>query len=159
PKLIHNFQILANSYSNSFSELHSLEHDLEKILLLSNSNNMKRISDEVRRRLNDMLLYCKKFSMNRQLLEQLFNQTMHSKFYNKMKEILKTKNLISRKQSLTAIVQVHKQFVQIARLNSQLFLNDYQLDLIHQNIQTKYPNFENTLRHMAELGHLQVKLN
>ncbi|CAF3674106.1 unnamed protein product [Adineta steineri] len=157
PKLIHNFQILANSYSNSFSELHSLEHDLEKILLLSNSNNMKRISDEVRRRLNDMLLYCKKFSMNRQLLEQLFNQTMHSKFYNKMKEILKTKNLISRKQSLTAIVQVHKQFVQIARLNSQLFLNDYQLDLIHQNIQTKYPNFENTLRHMAELGHLQDK--
>ncbi len=158
PKFIDSFQSLAESYSNSLSELHSLERELQNILL-SSTNNIKRIPDEVRRRLNDMIFFCKKFSTNRILLEQLFGETMNYKFYNKMKEIFKTKNFISRKQSLTAFIQIHKHFLQISRLNSQKILSDHQLDLILQNIQikcsTQQKSIEDILKHMAELGYLQ----
>jgi hypothetical protein len=154
-KLLDLIQSLAESYSNSLSELHSLERDLEKILLSSN-NNTKRIPEEVRRRLNEIILCCKKFSHDRQLVEHLFGQTMNYKFYNKMKEILKTKNLISRKQSLTAIVQIHKHFLQISRLYSQNFLSDQQVDSIHENMQAKCAKHEDALKNMAELGYLQV---
>ena len=64
---------------------------------------------------------------------------MNYKFYNKMKEMLKTKNLFGTKQSLTAIVQIHKHFLQISRLNSQNFVTDLQLDLILENIRVKMP--------------------
>jgi hypothetical protein len=149
PKLLDLLKSLAESYSHSLSELHSLEKDLQ---ILSN-NNTKRIPDEVRRRLNEMILLCKKFSTDRKLVEAFFGETMNYKFYNKIKEILKTKNLISRKQSLTAIVQIHKHFLQISNLNSQKFLSDQQLDLI---IQIKCSKYQEILKHMAELGRLQV---
>ncbi|CAF3948002.1 unnamed protein product, partial [Rotaria sp. Silwood2] len=123
--------------------------------------NIKRIPDEIRKRLNDMILFCKKFHNDYTLLEQLFGQTMNYKFYNKMKEILKTKNFISRKQSLTAIVQMHKHFSKISRLNTYNFLSDYELDKILQNIQIKcfkqQKYIEEVIKHMTELGYLQDK--
>ncbi|UJR28057.1 hypothetical protein I4U23_009313 [Adineta vaga] len=137
------------------------ERDLRNILLPSN-NNIKRIPDEVRRRLNEMILLCKKFSIDRTLLEQLFGPTMNYKLYNKMKEILKTKNLISRKQSVTAIVQMHKHFLQISSLQTQHCLTEQQLDLILQNIHDHFSEkqtyFEDIIKHMTELGYLQDKL-
>jgi hypothetical protein len=160
PKLIDCLESLAESYSNSLVELHSLERELQKFIF---SNNIKRIPDEVRKHLNDMILLCKKFRNDRILLEQLFGEKMNYKFYNKMKEIFKTKNLISRKQSLIAIVQIHKHFIQIAHLHSQNFLSDQQLDLILQNSQIKCSKqqkyIEEMIEHMAKLGHLQVKLS
>ncbi|CAF0821315.1 unnamed protein product [Rotaria sp. Silwood1] len=160
PKLIDYLQTLAESYSNSLIEFHSFERELQK-LLLSSHPNIKRMPDEIRKRLNDIILFCKKFHNDYTLLEQLFGQTMNYKFYNKMKEILKTKNFISRKQSLTAIVQMHKHFLKILRLNTYKFLSDHELDRILQNIQIKcfkqQKYIEIIIKHMTELGYLQDK--
>jgi hypothetical protein len=155
PKLIDSLESLAESYSKSLSEFHSFEHDLQKFV---SSNNIKRIPDEVRKRLNEILNLCKKFRNDRLLIDQLFNETMYLKFYNQIKEILKTKNLINRKQSLTAIVQIHKYFTQ---LNTRNYLSDQQLDLIIQNIQIKcskeHKFIEENIKNMVKLGCLQVE--
>jgi hypothetical protein len=88
----------------------------------------------------------------------LFGEIINLKFYNQIKEILKTKNLINRKQSLTAIIQIHKYFTQINTRNS---LSDQQLDLIVQNIQincSKEQKFiEEKIKNMIKLGWLQVE--
>ncbi len=158
PKLIDSLETLAESYSKPLSELHSFERELQKFIF---STNIKRIPEEVRKRFNDILSLCKKFRNDRLLVEELFGETMNYKFYNKLKEIFQTKNLINRKQSLTAIVQIHKHFIQISRLRSQSFLSDQQLDLILQNIQIKcskqQKSIEEMMKNMAKLGYLQVK--
>ncbi|CAF1606650.1 unnamed protein product, partial [Adineta ricciae] len=160
PKLIENFQTLVSSHSSSFAELYSLERDIQRVLFSSNSNT-KRIPDEVRRRFNEIMVFCTQISVDRLLVEELYGPTMNYKFYNQVKEILKTGNIINKKQSLTAIVQIHKHFLRISRLHTRNYLLDQQLDTILENIQTWYPEkqdyFEDLLKHMAELGCLQVK--
>src|SRR6202044_2243600 len=104
PKLIDSLELLAESYSKSLSELHSFEHELEKII---NS----RIPEDIRKRLNDIISHCKNIRNDRILIEKFSNEIMNSKSYNKLKEIIKTKNFISRKQSLTIIIQIHKYFI------------------------------------------------
>ncbi|CAF0798896.1 unnamed protein product [Rotaria sordida] len=160
PKLIDYLQILAESYSNSLAELHCFERELQK-LFLSSHMNIKRIPDEIRKCLNDMILFCKQVNNDHTLLEQLFGSTMNYKFYNKIKEILKRKNFISRKQSLNAIVQMHKYFLKISRLNTYNFLSEYELDKILQNIQIKcfqqQKYIEDIIKHMTQLGYLQDK--
>ncbi len=154
-KIIESLESLAESYSKSLFELHSFERDLQKFV---SSNNIKRIPEDVRKRLNEILNLCKKFRNDRLLIDQLFGEIINLKFYNQIKEILKTKNLINRKQSLTAIIQIHKYFTQINTRNS---LSDQQLDLIVQNIQincSKEQKFiEEKIKNMIKLGWLQVE--
>ncbi|CAF3379440.1 unnamed protein product [Rotaria socialis] len=156
-KLIDCLQSLAASYSNSLAEIHSLERELQSLLVSSHSA-IKRIPDEIRKRLNDLILFCKKLSNDPKLLEQLFGQTMNYKFYNKMKEILETKNFLSRKQSLTAIVQMHKHFLKISNLNLNNILSAHELDKIfeHKCFQQD-KHVQESIKHMAELGYLQDK--
>ena len=157
PKLLELFETLAESSSKSLMEFHSLEYELQKLIF---SNNIKRIPEDIRKRLNDILSICKNFRHHRIFVEELFGETMNYRFYSTMKEILRTKNLINRKQSLTAIVQIHKHFTQISRLNTYHLLSDRQLDLILQNIQSKYPKeqkmIEEAIKNMVKLGCLQV---
>ena len=160
PKLIEHYQTLISSHSSSFAELYSLERDIQRILLSSNSNT-KRIPEEVRRRFNEIIVFCTQISVDQSLVEELYGPTMNYKLYNQVKEILKTGNIINKKQSFTAIVQIHKHFLRISRLNTRNYLSEQQLDTILENIQTWFPEkqdyFEDLLRHMAELGCLQVK--
>lgn len=156
PKLLQSFENLLESSSKSLMELHSLENDLQKLIF---STNIKRIPEDIRKRLNEILNICKTFRHDRIFVEELFGETMNYRFYSTMKEILRTKNLINRKQSLTAIVQIHKHFT---RLNTHHHLiTDRQLDLILQNIQNKYPKeqkiLEESIKNMVKLGCLQEK--
>ena len=148
PKLVESVDNLIESYSNALVELHSFERDLEKFL----STNTKRIPEDVRKRLNEIVTYSKQIRNDRLLAEQIFADQSILKFYNKIKEIIQNKNLLNRKQSLTAIVQIHKHFSQIARSQSQTLLNDQQLDSNFQQI-------EETIKILAKLGYLQVRIN
>lgn len=154
PKSMDYLQSLAASYSNSLAELHSLERELQKFIGSSNYPT-KKVSDDFRRRLQDMISMCKKLSNSPHLLEQLFGQTMNYKFYNKMKELLKTKNFLIRKESLTAVIQMHKHFSKISNLNSNHFLSDNDLDKI---LQSKSKYIDEVLNRMAQLGYLQVNI-
>lgn len=160
PKLMDSIQSLAESYSSSLAELRSFEREL-KNLLASSHIHIRRIPDEIRKRLNDIISLCKTFSNNYVLLEKLFGQTMNYKFYNKMKEMFKSKNLLSRKQSSNAIVQIHKHFLNISRSNTQSYLTDNKIDRILQIIHTKCSqqanSIEETLKNMAQSGNLQVR--
>ena len=160
PKLLDYMKILVESYSSSLSDIHSFEQDLQN-LLRSFHNNIKRMPDEIRKHLNDMILFCRKLNNDHILIGQLFSDTTNYKYYNQMKEILTTKNFINRKQFLTAIVQMCKYFLKISNLNSYKLLSEYQLDVIFENSQIKYSkqchSIEEILKNMADLGHLQVK--
>ena len=110
-KLINRIETIAESYSNSLAELHSLERDL--IQLFSNvTNASKRVPDEIRRRLNDLMNICRIFHSNRKSVNRLFGSEMNWKFYSKVREIVKTKNVLNQKQSLAALIQIHKHFIQ-----------------------------------------------
>lgn len=160
PKLLDSFESLAESSLKSVFEFHSLESELQKLIL---SNNFKRLPEEIRKRLIDILHICQRFRHDRIIVEEFFGETMNSKFYHIMKEILRTKNLINRKQSLTAIVQIHKHFTQISRLNTHELITDRQLDLILQHVQNKCPKeykmIEIGIKNMVKLGCLQVILS
>lgn len=159
PKLLDSLQSLAACYSTSFAELRALERDLHS-LLRSSSSSIKRIPDDVRRRLNEMIALCQQFYVDRSLREQLFGASMNVKFYNQLKDIFQTKHLAGRKQSLTAIVQTHKHFVQTSRSSTRRFLLSDQIDAVLQSVENQALDVKRdvreSFRRMAELGRLQV---
>ena len=157
PKLLASFESLAEFSSKSLAEFHSLESELQKMIF---SNNLKRLPEEIRKRLMDIFHLCRKYRHDRIVIEEFFGESMNSKFYHTMKEILRTKNLINRKQSLTAIVQIHKHFTQISRLNIHDPISDRQLDFILQNVRSQcskeHKSIEQGMKNMVHLGCLQV---
>lgn len=159
--LVNYCQSFAESYSNSLSELHSLERELTHVLTVSNSS-ARRMPEEVRRRLHELMALCRTFTHDRRALEELFGNTMNHKFYNKMREMLKTRKFINRRQSFTAIIQMHKDFLQTSRNYGQSTLADQQIDqVIHmmaEGCPKDHHRIEAAFKRMAELGHLQVRV-
>ena len=157
--LIQSCQSFAESYSNSLAELRSFERELTHVLTVGNGS-VRRMSEEVRRRLHELMTLCRTLTHDRRALEELFGSTMNYKFYNQMKEMLKTRNFINRRQSLTSIIQMHKHFLHTSQTYGQATLADQQLDDILQTILEQCPKehhrIETGLKRMAELGHLQV---
>lgn len=133
-KLTDYLDLLGESYSKSLFELHLFERELEELVFI------KRIPDEIRKRLNEIIIFCKKFRQHRILI-------LDDKFYNKIKEMFKIKNFFLKKQFLNSIIQIQKYFIQ----NSRNFLSEQQLDFILHNNQIK------SIEHMAKLGRLQDK--
>jgi DNA repair ATPase RecN len=153
-------QSFAESYSNSLFELHSLERELNHVFAISNSS-ARRMPEEVRRRLHELMTLCRTFSHNRRALDELFGNTMNYKFYNQMKEMLKTRNFVNRRQSLTAIIQMHKHFLHTSQNYGQSILAVQQIDDIIRTMTDECPKdhhrIEMAFKRMAELGHLQVR--
>ena len=158
-KWIDAYYTLANSHSKSSSELNWLEKELNEIFS-SPANSLKRIPEELRRRLHEMLTLSRILSHHFDSVDELFSSTMNMKFYEKMKAMLKTRTFLNRKQSLTAIVQMHKHFLQSSKEFGANILIAEQIDstlsIIREQCPEERPAIEVALKHLAELGHLQV---
>jgi hypothetical protein len=160
-KLIDSCQSFARTYSTSLNALHSLENQLIQVVLPMNNNTLKRLPDDIRQRLHDLLHLCRTLSLNWHACDYLFGTTIDYKFYNKLKDMLKTRHFLNRKQSLTPIIHIHQTFRQVSLLYEQTMLFDQQFDTIRQFIHEICPNeciaIENILKQLAELGYLQVR--
>ena len=80
-----------------------------------------------------------------------------------MKDMLKGKPLHGRKQSLTAIIQMHKHFVATSKANEYTPLNDQQYDrilqIVYERSREDAKDLKEIFRHMAQRGCLQVTLS
>lgn len=130
--------------TESLSELQFFEN-----LLLSIMNH-KRLPDDIRKRLNEMIFICKQIRYDKNLVENLFGEKMNYKFYERIKNIVQIKNFFQKKQYLNMIIQIHKEFIQISHCNSQKILSEQDFELIFQG------KYSKDIENIAKLGYLQV---
>lgn len=93
-------------YSSSLNDLKTLEDELHRFLSSSNPN-LKRVAEEIRRRLRDFLEFCRNFRSKKKIRETFLGPIFKSKIPSEIVEIVRTKQFLHRKKS---IVELHKEF-------------------------------------------------